>query len=243
LGKVEIGAACVNGHRSRTFAHFCADAAGVDPKTFRQALRDHHFSWHRHNAPWEAEEGSSKHRDMLRVLATFTNTNYEWGKTSAPETFATSMRPDEPPLGGLSIAEQNWLAAATMFLTQIDDNHRVKNMVRNSYCIFEVGDVYFQCLAPPDHMLLFCEAVSAESNPEIALILNPEKEDRLIREFGFAAPGSSSPNFSQEIEVKSADDLAYAARLAYRVLRDIYEVKDYGEATFKVVLRGVTDNN
>jgi hypothetical protein len=120
-----------------------ADAAGVNQKTFRQALRDQHFSWHRHNAPWEAEEGSPNHRDMVRVLATITNANCERGKTSAPETFATSLRLDEPPLGRLSIAEKNWLAAATMFMTQIDENRRVKNIVRNSYCIFEVEDVYF----------------------------------------------------------------------------------------------------
>jgi hypothetical protein len=91
--------------------------------------------------------------------------------------------------------------------------------------------------------LLFCEAVSAESDPQIGRILTPEKEDRLIREFGFAAPGISSLNFSREIEVKSADDLAYAARVAYRVLGDIYGVKDFGTAMFRVVLRGVIDDN
>ena len=119
----------------------------------------------------------------------------------------------------------------------------MKNIVRNSYCIFEVDDAYFQCLAPYDHTLPFCEAVSAESNPEIGRILTPEKEDRLIREFGFAAPGSSSPNFSQEIEVNSASDLAYAARMAYRVLRDIYGVKDFGTATFRNRLWPVCTEN
>jgi hypothetical protein len=219
-----------------------ADAVGVDPKTFRQALRDQHFSWHRHNERWEVEEGSAEHQDMRHVLATLTNSNCERGKTSAA-AFATSLRPDESPLAGPSLAEQNWLAAATMFLTQIDENRRVENMVGNSYCIFDFDDVYFQCLAPPDHTLLFCEAVSAESVPEIGRILAPEKEDRLIREFGFAAPGNSSPNFSREIEVKSVDDLDYVARVAYRVLRDIYGVKDFGTATFKVVLRGTVDDN
>jgi hypothetical protein len=31
--------------------------------------------------------------------------------------------------------------------------------------------------------------------------------------------------------------------MAYRVLRDIYGVKDFGTATFRVVLRGVIDDN
>lgn len=69
--------------------------------------------------------------------------------------------------------------------------------------------------------------------PEIGAILTPEKESRLVHEFGFTAPGQS-PNYAQRIEIKSKADLAYTARLAYRVFKDIYDVKDFGVAKFKV---------
>jgi hypothetical protein len=45
-----------------------AKEAGVNPKVFRAALRKEKFRWHIHNAPWCVREGSSEHRDMLRVL-------------------------------------------------------------------------------------------------------------------------------------------------------------------------------
>jgi len=47
-----------------------AKAKHVDPKTFRQALRDQNFPWHSHNEPWVVEKGSPEHKDMLRVLDT-----------------------------------------------------------------------------------------------------------------------------------------------------------------------------
>jgi hypothetical protein len=46
-----------------------ARAAGIDPKTFRQALRDENLPWHGHNDPWDVFVGSPKHKDMQRVLA------------------------------------------------------------------------------------------------------------------------------------------------------------------------------
>ena len=64
-------------------------------------------------------------------------------------------------------------------------------------------------------------------------ILTPEKRDRLVQEFGFAAPGYSK-NFSQKIEIKGNDDLAYVARMVFRVLRNIYDVKDFGSTKFKL---------
>jgi hypothetical protein len=43
-----------------------------------------------------------------------------------------------------------------------------------------------------------------------------------------------SPNFAQRIEIENRADLAYVARLAYRIFRDIYDVKDFGAGKFKV---------
>ena len=45
-----------------------ARGAGIDPKRFRQALRDEGLDWHAWNERWTVEEGSQEHRDMLRVL-------------------------------------------------------------------------------------------------------------------------------------------------------------------------------
>jgi hypothetical protein len=61
------------GSRSQTTsAAEIARRAGVDPKAFRQALRDENLPWHRHNDSWTVFVGSPKHRDMQRVLARLT---------------------------------------------------------------------------------------------------------------------------------------------------------------------------
>lgn len=45
-----------------------AEEAGVDPKRFRQALRDDRFQWHYHNERWTVESGSGEHKAMHLVL-------------------------------------------------------------------------------------------------------------------------------------------------------------------------------
>ena len=158
---------------------------------------------------------------------------YEQSKASAINACATTPRPGEPPLGILSPAEQNWLASAIKLLVQIDEYRKGRTINETGHCIFEFGSAYVQFRAPNYADYLICEAVSGKLSPDIATILTPEKMDRLLLEFGFIAPGRS-PNFAQRIEIKSKPDLAYATRLAYRVLRDIYDVKDFGVTKFKV---------
>lgn len=46
-----------------------ARAAGVDPKRFRQRLREARLAWHAHNAPWRVVEHSDRHEQMQAVLA------------------------------------------------------------------------------------------------------------------------------------------------------------------------------
>jgi hypothetical protein len=157
------------------------------------------------------------------------------GNPDGFETLLTTLRQDEPALGSLSLADQNWLAVALAHLIQIDESRRAENAHGSSYCIFEVGRAYFQCLAPSFGTYLRCESVSEKFVPEIGAIITPEKRDRLVREFGFTVPGYSK-NFSQKIEVKAREDLAYVARMAFRVLRDIYDVKDFGATKFKLTL-------
>jgi hypothetical protein len=146
-----------------------------------------------------------------------------------------TLRPGEPPLGELSGADLNWLTNALTYLIRIDESRRVENVYDNAYCVFEVGRIYFQCLALPFGTYLRYESVSENFVPELAAILTPERKGRLTREFGFTAPGYSK-NFSQKIEIKGREDLAYVGRMALRVLRDVYEVKDFSVAQFKLSL-------
>ena len=43
-----------------------------------------------------------------------------------------------------------------------------------------------------------------------------------------------SPNYSQTINIKGVDDLGYASRLGFRVLKEAYQVSDFGVATFTI---------
>jgi hypothetical protein len=45
-----------------------AKRAGLDPKRFRQALREENFGWHGHNDRWTVRIGSAEHAAMERVL-------------------------------------------------------------------------------------------------------------------------------------------------------------------------------
>lgn len=49
-----------------------ARAAGIDPKTFRAALRRANLNWHAHYEKWEVPFGSAEHHDMSDVLASLT---------------------------------------------------------------------------------------------------------------------------------------------------------------------------
>jgi hypothetical protein len=80
----------------------------------------------------------------------------EQRKASASRTFVMTLRPGEPPLGELSVADMNWLTTALTYLIRIDESRRVENVHDNAYCIFEVGRIYFQCLAPPFGTYLRC---------------------------------------------------------------------------------------
>jgi hypothetical protein len=154
-------------------------------------------------------------------------------KASEISAWAMALRPGEPQLGTLSLVDQNWLASAIGCLVQIDDYRKGQTVNASGHCIFQVGPAYVQFRAPnyADHFI--CEAVSGKLVPAIAAILTPEKQDRLVHEFGFLAPGRS-PNFALRIEISSKADSAYAARLAYRIFRDIYDVEGFAVAKFTV---------
>jgi hypothetical protein len=96
-------------------------------------------------------------------------------KTTQALSVITKLRLDEPPLGTISLQEQNWLARAFDCLQQIYAQ-RIKGRPGDSaYCIFEFGDAYVQFRVPFDQNQLVCEAVSAKSNPELSMLLTARR--------------------------------------------------------------------
>jgi hypothetical protein len=150
------------------------------------------------------------------------------------------VRPGEPSIDAISLAEQRWLVSAFDLLKQIDQQRMKGRPSANAFCIFEAGDIYVQFIAPLDSNQLLFEAVSAQSNPEITKVLTSEKEKLLFR-FGFE-PVGVSPNYSQRIDINNDDDLACAARLAFRVLKEVYQVGDFDSARFKLRIPNVVLN-
>lgn len=153
-------------------------------------------------------------------------------KTTRTVGAVDSLRPGEPPLGSLSSEEERWLATAFIHLNRIYENRAAGRPGNNALWVFDLGNIYVQFLAPWDLGLLVCEAVSGKSVPEIAAILTT-KGKATLRQLGFEAP-EISPNYSQTIKIRDVDDLAYAARLGFRVLKQVYGVTDLDSGTFMV---------
>ena len=61
---------------------------GLDPKQFRQALRNANLSWYAWGAPWTVEAGSKRHQDMLEVLHRLTGR----GNTPRPTLSTLKLR-------------------------------------------------------------------------------------------------------------------------------------------------------
>jgi hypothetical protein len=51
-----------------TTAAKMANAAGIHPETFREALRGSDFSWHKRGDDWTVEIDSREHESMRTVL-------------------------------------------------------------------------------------------------------------------------------------------------------------------------------
>ncbi|HTA99830.1 MAG TPA: hypothetical protein VK804_05070 [Bradyrhizobium sp.] len=135
------------------------------------------------------------------------------------------------PLGRLTPEERHWLATALVSLKQIFEQREAGRLGNQAYCIFEVGNLYVQFLAPWDGEELLCEVGSAKSAAPIATVFAAKVKASLLR-LGFDLPGFS-PNCSQQIQIRSLRDLSNAAQLGFGVLKQVYQVKDFGSATFR----------
>jgi hypothetical protein len=140
------------------------------------------------------------------------------------------LRAGEPSLGSLTREEQSWLVTAVIYLNRIFEERKDGRPGNQAFCIFDVGKLYVQFLAPWDGEELVCEAASAKTVPIIGEILAKEGSETL-RKLGFDPP-AISPNYSQLIKIGGADDLGYAARLGFRVLKQVFQVTDFSAATF-----------
>ncbi len=58
-----------NSHKPKNVtAESLAEVNGIDPKSYRAALRAEGLIWHRHNDGWTVVSRSPEHVDMIRVL-------------------------------------------------------------------------------------------------------------------------------------------------------------------------------
>jgi hypothetical protein len=148
-----------------------------------------------------------------------------------------NLKPGEPELGALSWGEQNWLGTAMAHLTHVYQKRALTKPDDYCFCIFSFsGHIFVQFSTVFDEESLYCEAVSAAFSNS-ARSLTEQRENLLLREFGFAPPGDS-PNYSREIDVHDLTDLGYAARLAFRVLKQVYLVERFEVGTFKLRIPG-----
>ena len=82
---------------------------------------------------------------------------------------------------------------------------------------------YVQALAFAEGDKIQIEAVSAQSVPDVAEMLDARAE-RLLEDLGFNAPSDESPNYWQVLDVGSPRRLLFAASLGAAVLRDVFLV-------------------
>lgn len=123
--------------------------------------------------------------------------------------------------------------ASTAFahLNRIYENRMAGSLGKEAFCVFMAGKVYVQFLASWDEDTFQCEAASVKSVPEIGAIFTTQADD-VLRKLGFKPP-KVSPNYSQAIKIEGVNDLGYAARLAFRVLKQVYRITDLSSAAFK----------
>lgn len=89
------------GRSGITTAVEMAQAAGIDPKRFRSALRGASLKWHAHNGSWVVQVGSSQHAEMQRVLDTLTS-----GRTVIRSTGPSRTRSSQPRKSG---SDEAWI--------------------------------------------------------------------------------------------------------------------------------------
>ena len=135
--------------------------------------RVHFSAW---DYAYERTQAMTSHGKAREIgdAGSVTETNpdvIEQSKATRAKDALDALRSGEPPLGSLTSEEQSWLATACAHLNRIYEKLEAGRPGNNAVCVFDVGNVYVQFLAPWDAELLVCEAVSAKFVPEIAAVL------------------------------------------------------------------------
>ncbi|MGH7014781.1 MAG: TY-Chap domain-containing protein [Stellaceae bacterium] len=120
------------------------------------------------------------------------------------------------------------------YLARLHENRDVDLSGNNAVCVCDSGSAHVQFLAPAHSNILYAEAASERFLPPGRL--NAAKV-RVLRELGFhRIQREHKVIFCQEIPVRRDADLIRAARIAYRVFAEVYNVKDFSavRSTLKI---------
>lgn len=93
------------------------------------------------------------------------------------------------------------------------------NSDRRVYFILSTGAAYLQCESQSEPAAIYCEAVSADSDPFVASILSSERLAKL-HAVGYADPGRA-PNYWKVYALDKSDDVTIARELL-AILHDVY---------------------
>jgi hypothetical protein len=104
------------------------------------------------------------------------------------------------------------------------------NINRRVFVVLDIGGGYVQCGPEPTARAIYCEAQSAESWPDLARILTPERISRL-RTIGFSEPGRA-PNYWKTYPIAAFNDKVIADELL-TVLFDVYGYNGMPDLEFK----------
>ncbi len=103
-----------------------------------------------------------------------------------------------------------------------------------NFLVVSAGDIYVQFAGSPGNSQVVCESISNEYLPK-KLKITAESIDHL-KSFGFTLGGAEIVNFSRTFEILREEQAQEVAKLAMRILREVYGLKKTTEVQIEVSL-------
>ena len=103
-----------------------------------------------------------------------------------------------------------------------------------NFLVVSAGDIYVQFAGSPGNSQVVCESISNEYLPK-KLKITAESIDHL-KSFGFTLGGDEIVNFSRTFEILREEQAQEVAKLAVRILREVYGLKKTTEVQIEVSL-------
>jgi len=103
-----------------------------------------------------------------------------------------------------------------------------------NFLVVSAGDIYVQFAGSPGNSQVVCESISNEYLPK-KLKMTAESIDHL-KSFGFTLGGDEIVNFSRIFEILREEQAQEVAKLAVRILREVYGLKKTTEVQIEVSL-------